>query len=127
VDTEKRRLKLGIKQLVPTSIEEYIAERQAGSVVSGRVMEISGERMRVELGEGIHATCRIAAESAAKEKPRVESKTDVASLTSMLNAHWKGGAGAAAPKPEAVRAGQIRSFRITKLDAAAKKIELELA
>jgi small subunit ribosomal protein S1 len=28
VDTEKRRLKLGIKQLVPTSIDEYLAERR---------------------------------------------------------------------------------------------------
>ena len=51
----KRRLKLGIKQLVPTSIEEYIADTQGGNVVSGRVMEISGEQARVELGEGIHA------------------------------------------------------------------------
>ena len=41
VDAEKRRLKLGMKQLVPTSIEEYIAERQEGDVVSGRVIEIS--------------------------------------------------------------------------------------
>jgi hypothetical protein len=31
------------------------------------------------------------------------------------------------PKREPARAGQIRSFRIVKLDAAAKKIELEIA
>jgi hypothetical protein len=30
-------------------------------------------------------------------------------------------------KPEAARAGQVRQFRITQLDSAAKKIELELA
>jgi small subunit ribosomal protein S1 len=127
VDIEKRRLKLGIKQLVPTSIEEYIAERQEGNLVSGRVMEISGEQARVELGEGIQGTCRIAAERPAKEKTLVESKTDLASLSSMLKAHWKGGAGTAGSKPEAVRAGQVRNFRITKLDPAAKKIELELS
>ena len=127
VDTEKRRLKLGMKQLVPTSIEEYMAERQEGNVVSGRVMEISGEQARVELGEGIRATCRIAALSAAKEKPLAQSKADLASLSSMLNAHWKGSAGGGSSTPEAVRAGQIRSFRIAKLDPAAKKIELELA
>jgi len=126
VDTERRRLKLGMKQLVPTSIEEYIAERQEGDVVSGRVMEISGEQARVELGEGIQGTCRIAAERPAKEKTLVESKADLASLSSMLKAHWKGGAGAGGSKPEAIRAGQIRSFRIAKLDPAAKKIELEL-
>jgi small subunit ribosomal protein S1 len=126
VDTEKRRLKLGIKQLIPTSIEEYIAERQEGNVVSGRVMEISGGQARVELGEGIHGTCRIAAAGPAKEKMLVESKVDLASLSATLKAHWKGGAGEVAAKPEAVRAGQIRSFRIAKLDPAAKKIELEL-
>jgi small subunit ribosomal protein S1 len=127
VDPEKRRLKLGMKQLLPTSIEEYIAERQEGSVVSGRVMEISGEQARIELGEGIHARCRIAAAGPVEGKTVAESKADLTSLSSMLKAHWKGGAGAVASRREAVRAGQIRSFRITKLDASAKKIELELA
>ena len=126
VDVEKRRLKLGIKQLVPTSIEEYIAERQEGSVVSGRVMEVSGDQARVELGEGIHSVCRIVV--ASKEaKAAAEPKADLTSLSSMLKAHWKGGAAAGTAKPEALRAGQIRSFRIAKLDPAAKKIELELA
>jgi len=45
----------------------------------------------------------------------------------MLQARWKGGAPAEGAKPEPVRAGQIRKFRIVKLDPAAKKIELELA
>jgi small subunit ribosomal protein S1 len=127
VDTEKRRLKLGIKQMIPTSIEEYIAERQVGGIVSGRVTEISGAQARVELGEGIQGTWRIPAEGAAKEQAAIESKTDIGSLSSMLNARWKGGAGAIASKPEAVRTGQIRSFRITKLDPTTKNIELELA
>jgi len=127
VDAEKRRLKLGMKQLIPTSIEEYIAEHQEGNVVSGRVMEVSGEQARVELGEGIQGACRMVGEGLAKEKTPVESKADLASLSSMLKAHWKGGAGTGGSKPEAVRVGQIRSFRITKLDPVAKKIELELA
>ncbi|MFZ0285117.1 MAG: 30S ribosomal protein S1, partial [Terriglobales bacterium] len=82
VDSEKRRLKLGMKQLVPTSIEEYMAERQAGNVVSGRVVDVSGEQARVELGEGIVATCRVAAGHPATERAPAESKTDVASLSS---------------------------------------------
>jgi small subunit ribosomal protein S1 len=45
----------------------------------------------------------------------------------MLNAKWKGGDSQGESKPEAVRTGQIRSFRISRLDPAAKKIELELA
>jgi small subunit ribosomal protein S1 len=127
LDSAKRRLKLGIKQLVPTSIEEYIAERQEGSVVSGRVMEVSGGQARVELGEGIHSMCRITTAALAAEKTPVESKADLTSLTSMLKERWKGQTGAGKAKPEAVRAGQIRSFRIVKLDSGAKRIELELA
>jgi len=125
VDSEKRRLKLGIKQMLPSSIEEYIAEHEEGNVVSGRVMEISGEHARVELGEGIQGTCRIAMEGPAKEEIRAESKVDLSALSSMLKARWKGGSAGGGSKPEDVRAGQIRSFRIAKLDRAAKKIELE--
>jgi small subunit ribosomal protein S1 len=127
VDIERRRLKLGIKQLVPTSIEEYIAERREGSVVSGRVMEVSGGQARVELGEGIHSTCRIGATGPAEGKAAPGSKADLSSLSSMLNAHWKGGTATAGFKPEPVRAGQVRSFRIAKLDPSTKRIELELA
>src|SRR5579872_4109538 len=68
IDVEKRRLKLGIKQLLPSSIEEYIGEHHEGNVVSGRVMDVAGLQARVELGEGIHGTCRIAAESTSRNE-----------------------------------------------------------
>jgi small subunit ribosomal protein S1 len=46
----------------------------------------------------------------------------------MLSAKWKQGAPSAkSGRPEPAKAGQIRSFRITKLDQANKKIEVELA
>jgi small subunit ribosomal protein S1 len=51
----------------------------------------------------------------------------MASLSAMLNARWKNGPASGAPKTEAIRAGQVRSFRIAKLDPATKKIDLELA
>jgi small subunit ribosomal protein S1 len=44
----------------------------------------------------------------------------------MLSARWKNGPTASEAKPEPVRAGQIRSFRIAKLDVDAKKIEVQL-
>jgi small subunit ribosomal protein S1 len=44
----------------------------------------------------------------------------------MLQTKWKTGSGGP-PKAEAVRAGQVRSFRIVNLDRTAKKIELEFA
>jgi len=130
IDTEKRRVKLGMKQLLPTSIEDYVAERKEGDVVSGRVLEISGGQAQVELGEGIQATCQIKTDATTKgssEKDVPAAKSDLSSLTSMLQARWKGSAAAGPSKPEEIRAGQVRSFRISKLDAAAKKIELKLA
>ncbi len=132
VDTEKRQLRLGVKQLVPSGLDEYIVEHKEGDVVSGRLIEVSGSHARVELGEGIQASCRM---NAVAEKnaqagsdspsPNANSKPDLSSLGSMLQARWKGNSGAA--KPEEVRSGQIRKFRIIKLDAPAKKIELEMA
>ena len=57
IDTERRLMRLSMKQLVPTSIDEYIAEHKMGDVVTGRVMNTEGQ-VRVELGEGIQALCR---------------------------------------------------------------------
>jgi small subunit ribosomal protein S1 len=123
-DVAKRRLRLGMKQLVPTSLDEYIAEHKEGDTVTGRMTEVSGGKARVELGEGVQATCRTNAGAPEPEKKEIEDSANISSLTSMLQAKWKGGQG---PRREPVRSGQIRSFRIVKLDAAAKKIELELA
>jgi small subunit ribosomal protein S1 len=61
VDRDKRQIKLSIKQMAPTSIDEYLAEHRAGDVVSGRLLELAGGQARVELGEGIQATCRVPA------------------------------------------------------------------
>ena len=126
VDPEKRQIKLGMKQLVPTGLDEYLEEHKEGDVVTGRLIEESGAQGRVELGEGIHATCKIAAISATKNDAPKAAKADLSSLSSMLQAKWKTGSGAT-PKQEPARAGQVRSFRIVKLDRTAKKIELELA
>ena len=126
IDAEKRQLRLSIKKLVPTGLDEFLAEHKAGDVVTGRLLDESGEHARVELGEGIIAHCRIAASVA--EESSAPAKADLSSLTSMLQARWKGAsASTAAPKREPLKAGQIRSFRIASLDAGAKKIELELA
>jgi len=124
VDKERRRLRLGIKQLEPTSIDEYIAEHKAGDAVSGRIVDISGNRAKVELGEGVFASCKMV-EKRAQETQVNTSKTDVSSLGAMLAAKWKSGAGAEAAA-EAPHAGQIRSFKIVAIDPAQKKIELEM-
>ena len=127
LDPERRLMRLSMKQLVPTGLDEYIAEHNSGDVVTGRVSEESGGVARVELGEGVHATCRTNAAARAVEEAK-PAAADLSSLTSMLQARWKGNVSStASKKPEAVHVGQVRSFRIVRLDREAKTIELELA
>jgi small subunit ribosomal protein S1 len=129
IDLERRRLKLGIKQLAPTSIDEYLAEHKPGNVVSGRIVEVQGESAITELGEGIRARCRLKHAKPGESDAEQSSagKRDINSLSSMLQARWKSGAGTQSSKPPEVLAGQVRSLRITKLDPAEKNIEVELA
>jgi small subunit ribosomal protein S1 len=123
VDKAKRQLRLSMKQRTTVSLDEYLADHLPGSVVTGRILEVSQGLARVELGEGIEGVYHAGIESAATETQSTEGKVDLSSLSSMLKARWTGGAGA---KPEAIRAGQIRSFRISPLEPDAKKIDLEL-
>ncbi len=129
IDTEKRTIRLSMKQLVPTGLDEYLAEHKEGDVVSGRLVEISGERGRVELGEGVIASSLLRQQSKVKN-PASETaqagKADLSSLGSMLQERWKSGPPAEETKPESLRTGQVSKFKITKLDVASKKIELEL-
>jgi len=130
LDTEKRNIRLSMKQLVPTGLDEYLAEHKEGDIVTGRMTEVSGVTARVELGQGVIAICRIqdrpAKEAKSAEAPAPSSKPDLSSLGSMLQARWKTGAPEAETKPEALRSGQVRKFKITKLDPTGKKIELAL-
>jgi small subunit ribosomal protein S1 len=124
VDPEKRQMKLSMKQLVPTGIDEYLAEHKDGDVVTGRLVDESGTR--VELGEGIHAACKAGSAAPAKTEVASSAKADLSSLSSMLQARWKTGTGAPI-KAEPARAGQVRSFRIAQIDRTTKKIVVEPA
>jgi small subunit ribosomal protein S1 len=127
IDKERRRLRVGMKQLEPTTVDHYISEHQAGQTVSGRLVEVQGDRAKVELGEGIIANCKLKTASADTSAPSEVSKpSDVGSLGAMLAARWKQGVTNEKTKP-AARAGEVRSFRISNLDAAKRLIELELA
>jgi small subunit ribosomal protein S1 len=139
IEAEKRQLRLSMKQLIPTGLDEYIAEHKAGDVVTGLLADISGNIARVELGDGVQGTCHLRVTTATEKSEDKVSDTSAAttnakpanlsSLSSMLNARWKGGTASSAsqPEPEPIRAGQIRNFRITQLDSGTKKIDLELA
>ncbi|MCU1295548.1 MAG: ribosomal protein, partial [Bryobacterales bacterium] len=126
IDRERRRIRLGMKQLEPTTVDHYISEHQAGETVSGRLVEVHGNRAKVELGEGVMATCQL--KQSEEKGAAAEQKTgaDVSSLSAMLAARWKQG-GPGGQDENAARAGQVRSFRISILDPAKRLIELELA
>jgi small subunit ribosomal protein S1 len=126
VERERRRIRLGMKQLEPTTVDHYISEHQPGETVSGRLLEVRGDRAKVELGEGVIGTCQLK-QAAEEGSPANQQKAaDVSSLSAMLAAKWKQG-GMSDRAKEGTRAGQVRSFRIASLDPAKKLIELELA
>jgi small subunit ribosomal protein S1 len=125
VDKEKRQLKLSMKQLIPTGLDEYIVEHKVGEIVTGRLIEISEQQGTVELGDGIHAQARLVLEAPANDQPQSEA-VDLSSFSAMLSSRWKNGPSATEAKAEPVRTGQIRSFRITMVDRGAKKIKVQL-
>ena len=130
LDVEKRQMRLSIKQLAPSGLSEYLQEHRPGDLVSGRVVSIPGadltaEPAIVELGEGVRARCFLDSGPAPTEEAG-SAAADLSRLTSLLSARWKGGATFQA-KPEPLAPGQIRSFRILKLDIESQSIELQLA
>ncbi len=130
LDRGKRRIRLSMKQLEPTPSDQFIGGHQVGEAVTGRIVDVGAHRLKVELDEGVVAECRLAAAAPAPgAEPSPEgAKADLSSLTAMLSARWKEGAGpAAAAQNEGFRNGQVRNFRIAALDAAKRKIELEIA
>jgi len=127
IDKERHRVRLGMKQLEPTTVDHYIAEHKTGEKVSGRLMDVQAGRAKVELGEGVVGICQM---KAKEEKPAAAAETvkssDVGSLSAMLSARWKTG-GASESTQEGAKTGQILSFKIANLDPAKRLIELELA
>jgi small subunit ribosomal protein S1 len=124
IDRERRQMKLSMKQLIPTGLDEFVDEHTVGDVVSGRIVEIKDGTALVELGEGIRVKCAMA--SAVEEiQPTVTQTLDLSALTTMLSAQWKGSAPSKTKKSDAPQAGQMRSFRLTALDKEKKEIKLE--
>ena len=130
LDTEKRLIKLSMKQLVPTDLDEYLAEHKVGDVVTGRVVAIddSTGAAKVEFGDGVYGVCPPASAKKVGPSRRIGGGAtgDISSMGSMLMARWKGSAQASSGKPNPLQPGQIRQFRITQLDRESKQIEVVL-
>jgi small subunit ribosomal protein S1 len=120
-DRETRRLKLGMKQLEATAADQFAQHAAVGDRITGRILQVRGKEVRVQLGEGVEGVCLI--EGAA---PGAGSAASAGSLAEQLAAAWKGEARSSGPSSggERYREGEIRSFTIKSIDAAGKKIEL---
>jgi len=126
IDQERRRIRLGMKQLEPTTVDLYIAEHKPGDTVTGRLVDLQSGTARVELAEGVLGTCDLKPREAQTAPAEAAQPKDISSLSAMLAAKWKQG-GASDRGAEPARAGQIRRFRISNLDAAKRLIDLEIA
>jgi small subunit ribosomal protein S1 len=126
-DKERRRIRLGMKQLEPTSVDTFIAEHNVGDVITGRLVDVTGNRAKAELGEGVFAICRIPKTEPEAVKTVATPGADLSSMTAMLASRWKQGGGASKGAAEQIRAGQVRSFKITNLDTEKKTVEVELS
>ncbi|MFC5863634.1 S1 RNA-binding domain-containing protein [Acidicapsa dinghuensis] len=133
IDREKRQLKLSIKQAIPTGLDEFLAEHKAGDKVTGRIAAIHDGVAQVEVGEGILATCKLPATAPAPEpapEAATTGKADLSALSSLLQSKWKTGssstASKSAGKTQPAETGQVRNFRISRIDLESKVITLEL-
>ncbi len=118
IDVAKRRLRLGMKQLIPTPLEAFVEAHNVGEELSGRV--VKAYPGRVQLDEGIEAACP----SAAAPVRVLEEGT----LAAKLAAVWKKPVEAApAPVGVQLKPGEVRKFRITRIEPEQSRIEVEPA
>jgi small subunit ribosomal protein S1 len=115
-DSESKRLKLSMKQLEATATDEFAKDAAAGDQVTGRIISVRGNQVRVQLGEGVEGLC-ILDESA----PAQPTSTAGGSLAEQLAA---AGFGSAKSVGVGYQEGELRAFRIKSIDASGKKIEL---
>src|SRR4030095_15042308 len=70
-DPETKRLKLSMKQLEATPADQFVKDIAVGDQITGRVVKVRGNEVRVQLGEGIEGICIIP--SGTPEAPAVAS------------------------------------------------------
>ena len=56
-DPETKRLKLSMKQLEATPTDQFVQDVAVGDQITGRVVRVRGNEVRVQLGEGIEGVC----------------------------------------------------------------------
>ena len=124
-DAQAKRLKMSMKQLEATPADEFAKDTAAGDLVTGRVIGVRGNQIRVQLGEGVEGVCTLPETAESPAAAPVSS----GSLAAQLAAVWKGGARPpqSTGGADSYRAGELRSFTIKSIDASGRKIELNPA
>ena len=83
VDPERERISLGIKQLEQDPFSNFVAAHAKGSVVKGKVVEVTPKSAKIDLGDGIEGILRASelsrdrvedARSILKEGDTIEAK-----------------------------------------------------
>ena len=126
LDLDKRQIKLSMKQLVPSDLDEYLEEHSIDDIVPGRVIGCTEDNAIVELGEGIRASCAVSIKTKPAASSQSAGKLDLSALSSMLSARWKGETKALGAQAEPLQVGQVRDFKIATIDRDTKQISLEL-
>ncbi len=75
VDPERERISLGIKQLDQDPVSSYIGEHPKGSIVSGKVVEVTARGAVIDLAEGVEGYLR----ASELSRERVEDARSVLS------------------------------------------------
>jgi len=57
IDSEKRRLSLGVKQLQPDVWESFFQQHRIGDIVHGKVLRVAAFGSFVEIAEGVEGLC----------------------------------------------------------------------
>lgn len=132
INSENRKLKVGMKQLEPTEVESAMAQMTVGEVLTGRIAKIEGDKATVEIGDGVTGICAIKPKSGSKKNVALGQTSDLGSLKTMLESAWRGTDDGGQPpadseetaEQEQLTSGSVHSFRVTRLDKTTGVIEL---
>ena len=132
INSENRKLRVGMKQLEPTEVESAMAQMTVGEILTGRIAKIEGGKATVEIGDGVTGICAIKPKTGSKKNVALGQTSDLGSLKSMLETAWKGSDEGDQTPPateesadeEPLTSGSVHSFKVTKLDKDSGIIEL---
>ncbi|QLB21487.1 30S ribosomal protein S1 [Vespertiliibacter pulmonis] len=86
VDAVKERISLGIKQLDSDPFTNFVDSTKKGAILTGKVVEIDGKGVKVELADGVEGYVR----AAEATRDRVEDITTVINVGDELEAKYTG-------------------------------------